>query len=453
MKLPSEHWPQTARFGVLLLFFVSCFLWGGGSRLDIPGLAILQPLAVFCIAGMMLIPGTIRWDVVRVPLLLLCGLALIMFVQLIPLPPAIWTSLPGHADFADIAALAGIEQPWRPLSLTPDFTLASLVGLVVPAAALIGFAALTSEQCYRLLPWLLGAVGLATLLGLGQIVSGPQSGLYRYEITNQGAAVGFFSNRNHQAVLLAMTFPMLALWVGMPVRDTRNREIRRWVALAMAIFLIPMLLITGSRAGLALGIVGLGFAWLQVRANGSGETGSGRSALMMKVIPVLAGILVLAAAIVLSRAVAVERLFASPFADDPRARFLPTMLQMAKDFFPLGSGFGSFDPVFRVYEPFELLRMQYMNHAHNDLLELVITGGLPALVLLVLLVSWIARQAWPMLRANSASRREGFARLAAAMIVIMFASSLVDYPLRTPLLSALFAFSCGWLASFGIQRE
>ena len=34
------------------------------------------------------------------------------------------------------------------------------------------------------------------------------------------------------------------------------------------------------------------------------------------------------------------------------------------------------------------------------------------------------------------------------MIVIIFGSSLVDYPLRTPLLSALFALACGWLAHF-----
>ncbi len=449
-------WPQNARLAVLLVLLVACFLWGGGSRLDIAGLMIVQPVAVLCIAAALLIPGPIRLDAVRVPLLLLCGLALVMAVQLIPLPPALWESLPGHAGFADIPALAGAGQSWRPLSLTPDLTLASMISLVVPAAALIAFAGLSPDHQYRLLPLLLLAIGFATLLGLGQIVGGPQSDLYRYEITNRGVAVGVFSNRNHQAVLLAMAFPMLALWTGMPIRDARHREIRRWVAAAMAILLIPMLLVTGSRAGLALGLVGLGFAWLQLRASSRADGARGRYGLMMKAIPVLAAILAAVAAIVLSRALAVDRFFATPFSDDARATFLPVLLQMAKDFFPLGSGFGSFDPLFRAYEPFELLRTSYMNHAHNDLLELVITGGLPALVPLVLFIGWTLRRAAPVFRACSASRREGFARLALAMIVIILGSSLVDYPLRTPLLAALFALACGWLGNFesgAAQRE
>ena len=54
----------------------------------------------------------------RVPLILLGALAALMAIQLIPLPPGIWTALPGRERYLEAAAAIGIPQPWRPISLT-----------------------------------------------------------------------------------------------------------------------------------------------------------------------------------------------------------------------------------------------------------------------------------------------------------------------------------------------
>lgn len=446
----SDRWEIT-RFVVLLLFVGLCFLAGGGARLDILGLAIVQPAAVVCVAAILLVPGPIRFDEIKAPLILLAGLAVIMAVQLLPLPPEVWTKLPGHAPFAATADVAGIPQPWRPISLTPDLTLASLVSLVVPAAALLAFASVAPERTYGLLPWLLVGAGLSALLGLGQIVGGPQSGLYRYEVTNIQSAVGFFSNRNHQAVLLAMTFPMLAQWVSMPARDPKSRGARYWVAGAASIFLMPLIVITGSRAGLLLALLGIAFAaWqLSTQAHRRERAVVDRRVLLTRVAPVLGAAVLIVGAIYFSQAEAIDRLLATSFHDDPRAQFTPVLLRMAADFLPVGSGFGSFDPMFRYYEPFELLRTVYLNHAHNDILELVITGGIPAVIIALLFLGWFVPRAIAALRVRSASRLDGFAKLAVAMLALMLASSVVDYPLRTPLLSVLFAIACGWLVAAG----
>ncbi|MEA1014469.1 O-antigen ligase family protein [Sphingosinicella sp. LY1275] len=446
----AADWAQRARFVIFLVFLAACFLWGGASRLDVPGLAIVQPAAVLCIAAIFLVPGKIDLTAVRTPLLLLAALAIVMMVQLVPLPPAMWEKLPGHAPFADVARVAGAQRLWRPISLTPDLTLASLVALVVPLAALLGFASLSKERRFRLLPYLLAAVGLSALLGLAQIVGGPQSGFYRYETTNLGSAVGFFSNRNHQAVLLAMGFPMLALWATMAMRDARRAPVRPWVATAAAIFLLPMLAVTGSRAGLLLGAVGMGFAWWQLRQRRQRSEQPERRtrfSSLVRIAPVLGGVGVLGAAFALSRAEALDRLFGSNVLNDPRAQSSSVVVEMTRDFFPVGSGFGSFDPIFRVYEPLGLLSPLYFNHAHNDLVEIAITGGIAGLLLVVLFLVWVVPVAVRAVRAADRSRSDGFAKLACAMIVIVLASSLVDYPLRTPLLSAIFAIACGWLAS------
>jgi O-antigen ligase len=380
-----------------------------------------------------------------------------MVTQLIPLPPELWRALPGHARFADLVAVAGLGDAWRPISLTPDLTVASLAGLIVPLAALILVASLPAERVRALLPWLLGAVAVNCLLGVAQIAGGAQSGFYRYSVTNLGAAVGFFSNRNHNAVLLAMTFPMLAIWVRTPTRDRRAATLLRpSVAIAAAVFLLPMLLVAGSRAGLLLALAGAGFGWWHLwrtRSLAPVHATAGRLRRLTRLLPFAAAGIVLVAALLLARAEAITRFVDASFADDPRAQFTPIMLRITGDFLPFGSGFGSFDPIFRAYEPFEMLRPIYLNHAHNDLLELIMTGGIPAACVAMLFVLWLVCRVLRLFRIGGRGRAHDFGYLAAAMILIMLASSLVDYPLRTPLLGALFAICSGWLGALDEPSE
>ena len=90
-----------------------------------------------------------------------------------------------------------------------------------------------------------------------------------------------------------------------------------------------------------------------------------------------------------------------------------------------------------------------MNQAHNEPMQLVIEGGLPALALLGGFAIWWLWTAVRMLgrSASAGGRAMGVAWLTATAILL--ASSLVDYPLRTPLLSALFAIACVQMARAG----
>ncbi|RYG88096.1 MAG: hypothetical protein EON59_05495 [Alphaproteobacteria bacterium] len=163
--------------------------------------------------------------------------------------------------------------------------------------------------------------------------------------------------------------------------------------------------------------------------------------------PLVAIALIAAIGFALHRTEAFQRLVETSLAEEPRARAFPTMLKMFWDFFPFGTGFGSFDPVFRMYEPFELLKHGYLNHAHNDLLELGITGGLLGLIIAAIFCFSLARRMLRVVTARRTSRDAGFKLLAVTMIVFVLVSSLVDYPLRTPLISFLFMIACGWLYS------
>jgi O-antigen ligase len=442
---------RAAPFLLFLALMALCFLGGGGSRGDIASLLFLRPAAVLCLFFFLFYARRGELAAVKAPLILLGLFAVLLVIQLIPLPPSIWLSLPGRAPFAEAASLAGIEQPWRPISIAPDLTLNSLAALTVPAAFLAGFAVLSERQRALLLPALLLAVLVSALFAIAQLTAGPESPFYLYDVTNDGSAVGLMSNRNHQAVLLALAYPMLAFWAAVPQKDPRARRFRALTACCLGFFLIPMILVTGSRAGFLLGGGGAIVAVL-LYLNEQRLLGAKGGALRLGALAAVgAGAIVVATvSFVFSRSEALTRLLALDVENELRVSSLPTFVQMAKDYFPVGAGTGTFDPVYRIYEPRALLSPEYLNQAHNDLLDVAISSGVLGLALLAAALIWWALRSWRVFtagRAGGASARYG--RLASVAMIMILAFSLVDYPLRTPSLAMFFAICCGWLSAAG----
>lgn len=446
---PRTSGMDQVRFYIFVGFLAVCFLGGGSARGDVLSLLYVRPMAVLCIVALMVLPGRTDWRAMRFPLLLLAALALTMAVQLVPLPPEMWANLPGHGRFLEAAELAGIEQPWRPITLSPGMTLNSLASLIVPAAALIGIASLTREQRYALLPYLIGAALLSALLGVAQLAGGANSALRFYRITNETAPVGFFANRNHQAALLAMAIPMIALWISQHRGDPRAGRTTLWIAFPAILFLLPLILVTGSRAGLFLGTASLAFSYILFAKPGREREGSRKGGKWRRVIkygPWAACALVLIITLLLARAEAVRRLVEIDVFAENRARLLPTLIDIAREFMPFGSGFGAFDQTFRIFEPFSALRAEYLNHAHNDIVEILVEGGLFAAALAIAFLIWFARKLVLLFRSRGLdSRANRFAQLGALMVVLLLAASVVDYPLRAPIMAAVAAIACFWL--------
>lgn len=441
---PAERF----RLIILIVLLVLCALGGGASRTDVLSLVYLRPAAVICLGALLLLPGPLDFRSLRVPFLLLGALALTMLVQLIPLPPGLWDALPARERYAEAVALAGTPDVWRPLSLAPDLTMHSLASLIFPLTVLVAMAGLRQDQHRTLLHTLIAIACLSALLGIVQVTSGAGSPFYLYNVTHEGSAVGFFSNRNHQAALLALTLPMLKLWTLMPTEDRAYQKTRYWIASAIALFLIPMILVTGSRAGMALGLVSLLVAhFLLPRQPRDGHP---RPAWARFATPAawLAPVALAIVVILMERAVAIDRMaLLSDPQSELRVKHLGLLTRMVWDFFPAGIGFGAFDPVFRGFEPDHALHPLYFNHAHNDLVELLLTGGLPALLILGTFLGWVARRSYLVLvPLRSRPQRTLFARVGALIIILTCLASLVDYPLRTPLFAVVFTIACAWLA-------
>jgi O-antigen ligase len=141
------------------------------------------------------------------------------------------------------------------------------------------------------------------------------------------------------------------------------------------------------------------------------------------------------------RSGSIARLASDPV-DQTRMAALGPMLEAARAFLPFGAGFGTFDPVYRHFEPDSLLSTIYLNQAHNEPVQLAIEGGLPALLLLLLFLGWWMSATIRALRPRDSASRRALAIAMVATSLILMLSSLVDYPLRTPLLSGLFAIAC-----------
>jgi O-antigen ligase len=127
-----------------------------------------------------------------------------------------------------------------------------------------------------------------------------------------------------------------------------------------------------------------------------------------------------------------------------RSRALPTVWAMTLGYFPFGAGLGSFDPVFRIHEPLALLKPTFFNHAHNDLIEVVLDAGLPGLLLLLGALTWWGRASVRAWRSGSTASPM-LPRIGSAMLLLVILASVFDYPARTPMMMALIVVAALWL--------
>lgn len=448
VQLPA-NWRDEIDFMLLSALLILVALGGGSAFADTVSLLYVRLAAVVTIVAFLLTPARPDWHTYRAPILMLAVLAAIVAAQLVPLPPSIWETLPGREPYLEAARALGIQQPWRPLSLTPDLTANSLVTLIVPAAVLLGITKLGAHQRGRLLPAFIILCSVSMVVGILQLGSGHQSALYWYRRTYPGTAVGLLANRNHQAAMLAVLFTALYAWNQQPQRDRTWMRWRTGIATSLGISVIPVLLATGSRAGILLAPFSIAVAIFAfpLKRSRTGAIVKNSRLIRTGVISLL--VIIAIATWRFGRALSIQRLLggAPNVEDDLRFRYAPLVWDIIRKTFPAGTGFGSFDPIFRQYEPDAILKNTYFNHAHNELLELVMTAGLAGVVLLGVFLSWCTIRFVAAIRDRGDKRRYQDAMLGLTMIAVFLLASLVDYPLRTPLLQSWFAIACGWLCT------
>lgn len=475
---PYNMWlRKNARYAFFSLLAVYLF-FGGSSRVDVSSQIVPQIAAALAIGYAILAAERADYVPYR-DLTVFAGLfALLIAIQLVPLPPGLWLSLPGHKLFAEAALIAGEPQPWRPISIAPDLTWAALWGMLPVAAVIALFPLLPVREISRLPQAIVAAALVSAVLGAFQLLSGPDTLLRFYSITNQEFAVGTFANRNHYAVLLAVSLPAFALAERFAARQAKGKSTRmlKLTYRGMAAFVSLSIIVAGSRAGVLVGAGGLALylTWLfRIDRSGAraqvvdqpsrrkesafaaqlrslGEWISARSHLLTGVAIAVVGV----TAYFSSRALSLSKLFERGVADDLRGHIVAPMMNLIQDYLPWGSGFGTFVQAFWIAEQEHFLTRRYVNHAHNDWLEFLLEGGLPGALLLAAFIVWIVRKTYVAIRRETLPFPAINLGLYGAFMILCFGiASTPDYPLRTPFLAALFALACMLVSRETVETE
>lgn len=441
-------------FWVLGAFFVLLFFTGGSSRPDVASLLVLRPAAVLCFAyGVWTIRRT---HLVAHKILFWFAAAVVALtgIHLVPLPPGLWGVLPGRDVVERIDSIAGLGSVWRPISMSPTLTWNALFSLFVPLAVLTNGAQLREGEHARVVGLLIVLAIGSEVISLLQVLGGPDSPFFLYRVTNAGASVGVFANRNHHAVYLASLFPITAFYVTSS-RPT-GRQLRLLIGGLAGSLALIIILISGSRSGLFAGVIGVAsiagvvhFRRRSDRRKVPGVRAWLRSNLSLMAVMAGAIALVLIAAIS-GRAASIQHALESDAARDPRSQIWPVVFRHLSDFLPMGAGAGSYERVFQVVEPAELLDSTYSNHAHNDWLEVVFTTGLPGALILIAATFAIAAAGWRLMRRSPSASAVRLARVGFVIVLLLALASLADYPLRVPIIAGLFVEACLWI-SIGLK--
>jgi O-antigen ligase len=436
------------RFLLTAIFVILAMLLGGGSGPDNPAFILLRPVSILicCIA---------LWSVKSehiIPYKILFVFSAVFFamagLQLVPLPAEIWSTLPGREFLTQIDKAAGIAPVWRPISLVPIMTWNALYSLFIPLAVLLMGIQLTRNERRKLLVVIIILGVLGGLVGLLQVIGDPAGPLYFYRFTNNGSAVGFFANRNHQAFLLSCLFPMLAVFASINVKSRESHRIRLMIAGGAGILLVPLLLVTGSRMGILVGIIGLlSVPFLYKNpVRGVGEKRRGRRFNPAFAVGAFGVFILVLLTIAFSRAQALQRLVADDDNQDLRLQVWGPIIEQGWKYFPFGAGAGAFAQAYQTGERNELLFPTYVNLAHNDFIEVFFSFGLTGLALIVAaILLWIVAT-YRIWRLPSNERPNIIVgRMASVIMLILAVASVSDYPLRDPSMMVLWTVCCLWM--------
>lgn len=418
---------------------------GGGSSAPLSELAVQVAAVIAAIAWLLTArdcPQASRGD------RLVAGIAALVLVlpvvQLLPLPPALWKSLPGREIEAASLGVVGAAQAWMPWSMAPSRTLASLVAMLPAVLALAMAASLDVRQRDWVLRAVVLAVALSVVLGALQLSAGASGGWRPYGADNSGYLNGFQANRNAQADILLIGIAALAA-VAVAARGRIGRRLAAAAAITGIAVMVLACVLTGSRTGIFLVPVALIFAVLIWRPRIASRRSLGVAAAV-----VAAG---LATTLFLLRDnTAIGRVL-DRFGSERDFRFElwdDTRFAIAAHW-PFGSGIGTFRPIFIAVERLEVVDPTMPVRAHNDFLEFVLETGMFGLIVLLAcaaLLGVAAVRAW---RNRSVPTRPQVLFSASVMVTIGL-HSFVDYPLRSMALAHLTAIAAGILIACARER-
>jgi len=432
---PIKQWLERLRDWRLSILLVACVVLGGTAQ------SVLTYKLPLYIISLLFIGQVLSFGVreplsklTRTPIIISAIFFALFILNLIPLPPSIWTHFAGRSHIVDGFNAINTELPWLPISLTPEKTLFSLFDFI-PIIAVILIMTLSANRG-ELKKSQFTIIALATftaLLGLLQTLAGPES-FRLYENFTPGFGVGVFTNANHQATFLAMALP-LALYIT--AHSEKNIGWHNDIKLSQifgafsTIIIIMGIFLSGSSAGYALLLFGFILTlWIINKGSATGK--------------IILGLGIAVCALILIDIFFLSGQFqevlkqVSIDTQTSRSAILETSLQARKDFGVLGTGPGSFADVYKLYEDHSQITKLYINEAHNDYLQIWFEMGWAGVLTVLAGLGWLMLQTVVAFKTSGRRRRKALIFIVITLIALLHAT--VDYSFRTIAISALFIY-------------
>lgn len=416
------------------LYLFVCLVLGGASNGGFLANALLQLMGLGLMVWALWKPAESPLSERARPLFwLLAALIFMALLQFMPLPRAVWEIPVGRANLASEGAL--IEVVYNPLlwGLSPYEAMKSAVWLVPAIALATAMLRLPYWQPQHLAWAVIAAMVLSVTVGAVQLAQGQDSPAYFYEITNRGSTVGFFANSNHLATLLLVSIPFIVALVGRRIIAGEGEYNLSVVLTGIGLLIVALtgIAVNGSLAGFSLAAPVLAASVMILVRRSSFR----KASLILLPIALAGGLGWLLLSEEGAELLALQDQDTSIGA---RQEIWETTARAVRDHMPLGSGLGTFAEVYPQYEnPAEVADF-YINHAHNDYLELFLEFGILSVpVFLAFLIWWIRN----LVRVWLSKASSPFAIAGSIVSGSILIHSIVDYPLRTAALSCSFSVS------------
>jgi len=267
------------------------------------------------------------------------------------------------------------------------------------------------------------------LLGLIQKADLSDS-FYFYAISNRNSAVGFFSNANHYGLFLLMALPLI-MCLTLVSRDVYKQRSDKSLTLSVVCILSALIGVglSGSLGGFIF-IIPVLIATLFIWTSGQGR-------LIFYGIGILGPLI---AALLLDmflwgnlQSEAIDKL--SPTHSLDRHTYFANTMELAKSFFPVGSGPGSFADVYKIVEE---ATWKTVPHAHNDYIEIYSEFGVLGLTWMFFALFWVLNN---IRKAFYLDNSLGYAaKFFSISITVVLIYSMFDFSLRTLSVMTFFVF-------------
>ncbi len=417
---------------------------GGGVAYGLSNLAV----QLFAIGLLALNYPAVRGFFREGPALLVVLVAVSLAVpllQILPLPPAFWSILPGRDIVTESLAAAGTSS-WFALSVNSARTLVAFIGLLAPLTILVlGWRCGENGVARAVLVVIfLGLVNVA--LGSLQVMQGGTGMLY-VENEMPGVLFGFFANRNSTALFLVCCLILTAT-----LAPSRPLSLAGLVKLGAALLLAVGVVLTQSRTGLILLAIPLSLSAMRfiTLQFATAKPGAARQPATRMLLIAGAALAAVASFATMTSNTRLDSLLARfENGDAQRPLIWEDAHYAAQRYWPVGSGMATFDEVFQADESLENISPRRAGRAHNDYLELAIEAGAIGLVLLAVWVLWIGIAT---VRAMATAQR--WPALSGAAILLAIAlQSVLDYPLRNQTMLCVAALAIILLAPVGSRKS